>query len=110
MLAKTLTQKQKQWLTHVEAADQGHESIADYALANDLRLKSLYQWKSKLVQLGVYHPEQQTPDNFVQVKPGSEAQSPGCTLRLANGSHLEFHGDLSAVSIRSIITSASGRR
>ena len=111
MLAKTMTLKQRQWLEHVKIADSGSDSIADYALANDLRLKSLYQWKSKLVKLGIYHPDQPPPDNnFVQVKPVSEAQSSGCTLRLTNGSHLEFHGELSAVSIRSIITSASGRR
>lgn len=112
MLAKTLTPRQKQWLAHVQAADQGQESIADYALANDLRLKSLYQWKSKLVKLCVYHPDQQTPDtSFVEVKPVlSDIARSGCTLRLANGSHLEFHGELSAVSIRSIIISVSGQR
>ena len=111
MLAKTLTVKLRQWLEHVKAADSDNESIADYALSNDLRLKSIYQWKSKLVKLGVYHADQQAPgNNFVQVKAVANAQPSSCTLKLANGSHLEFHGELSAVTIRSIITSASGQR
>lgn len=112
MLVKTLTLKQNQWLVHVKAADQGQESIADYALSNDLRLKSLYQWKSKLVKLGLYQPTDRVHDNnFVEVKPAPSKTEPfACTLRLSNGNQIEFHGELSAVSIRSIITSASSRR
>ena len=59
MLAKTMTVKQGLWLGHVKAADQSEGSIADYALSQGLRLKTLYQWKSKLVRLGLYRPDAQ---------------------------------------------------
>ena len=54
MLARTMTAKQRLWLRHVKAADDADGSIADYAQDHGLRLKTLYQWKSKLVKLGLY--------------------------------------------------------
>ncbi len=56
MLAKTMTTKQGLWLSHVKAADESKGTIADYANTHGLRLKTLYQWKSKLIKLGLYRP------------------------------------------------------
>ncbi len=53
MLARTMTAKQRLWLGHVRAADESNGSIADYTETYELRLKTLYQWKSKLVKLAV---------------------------------------------------------
>ena len=57
MLAKTMTAKQRMWLGHVNAADRSDGSIADYAETHRLRLKTLYQWKTKLVKLGLYQAD-----------------------------------------------------
>lgn len=112
MLAKTMTAKQRLWLGHVKAADQSDGSIADYAQDHGLRLKTLYQWKSKLVKLGLYQSDQQaTHSNFIPVAPVSTSGAiPNCTLKLSNGTMIEFGGNLDAKTIRSIITSAGLKR
>ena len=51
MLPKTTTSKQRYWLNHVKAADQGDDTIAGYAHSQAINLKSLYQWKTKLIRL-----------------------------------------------------------
>ena len=119
MLAKTTTHRQRYWLKHVEAADLSDGSIAEYATANDVSLKGLYQWKSKLMKLKLYQPATPTPKpDFVPVKPTHlptqkqvvqplHAEQTGCTVTLANGTRIEFHGELSTVVIRSIMTTVS---
>ncbi len=112
MLAKTMTAKQRLWLDHVKAADKSEDSIADYALTQGLRLKTLYQWKSKLVRLGLYRSEAQSDKpNFIPVAAvHSSPALPGCTIKLSNGTVIEFTGELDAKTIRSIITSCGLKR
>ncbi len=52
MPSQPITSKQQQWLEHVKAADTGDGSLTDYVSRLDLSVKTLYQWKSKLIQLG----------------------------------------------------------
>ena len=119
MLAKTTTHRQRYWLKHVEAADLSDSTIAQYAAAHDVSLKGLYQWKTKLMKLKLYQPATSPPKpEFVPVKPSQSTQHKkvvppldvepsGCTVTLANGTRIEFHGELSAVVIRSIMTTVS---
>ena len=113
MLAKTTTDKQRHWLKHVKAADLSDGTIAEYALAHDVSLKSLYQWKTKLIRLKLYHPAACSPEpDFVPVLPSSVQSSvpndrSGCTVVLSNGTRIEFHGELSAHMIRTIMTTMS---
>lgn len=118
MLAKTTTDRQRYWLKHVKAADLSDGTIAEYAAATDVSLKGLYQWKTKLMKLNLYSPASKPAPDFVPVtsstamasleldKP-AHADRSGCTVTLANGTQLEFHGELSPGAIRSIMTSAS---
>ena len=119
MLAKTTTHRQRYWLKHVEAADVSDGTIAEYATSHDVSLKLLYQWKSKLMKLKLYQPATSSskPD-FVPVKPAQSqlqkqvvpplhVEQTGCTVTLANGTRIEFHGELSAGVIRTIMTTVS---
>ncbi len=112
MLARTITAKQKLWLSHVKAADASDSSIADYAEAHGLRLKTLYQWKTKLVKLGFYGPGAESSQSaFVPVRPvQSSTCIPSCTIKLVDGTKIEFTGELDAKIIRSIITSSGLKR
>ena len=112
MLARTMNVKQHLWLSHVKAADASDGSIADYAQAHGLRLKTLYQWKSKLVKLGLYqHDTEPTKSAFVPVAPVESSVSlPSCTIKLTTGTVIEFTGVLDAKTIRSIITRGSAEQ
>ncbi len=102
MPSQPITSKQQQWLEHVKAADTGDGSLTDYASRHDLSVKTLYQWKSKLIKLGFYTPA----SGFVPVhQPPSEPHQ-SCKLVLPNGTRIEFSGALDGKAIRSIITSA----
>ena len=118
MLAKTITPKQRYWLNHVKAADQGGDTIAGYAQSQDISLKSLYQWKTKLIRLNLYDSVTSSDSDFVAVTPApSEAiraadptvntRQSGCTVTLDNGYRIDFHGELSPGVIRSIMTTVS---
>ncbi len=106
MPSQPITSKQQHWLEHVKAADTGDESLTDYASRHDLSVKTLYQWKTKLIKLGLYSPA----SGFVPVhRPPSESRQ-SCKLVLPNGTHIEFSGALDGKAIRSIITSAGLKR
>lgn len=119
MQSKTTTKKQRYWLKQVSAADLSSGTIADYASTNGQSLKSLYQWKTKLIRFKLYQPDSVTlKSDFLPVSPSKTpyitpivealpAQRSGCTVTLANGTCVEFHGVLSAGTIRAILTSVS---
>ena len=119
MLAKTTTHRQRYWLKHVEAADLSGGTIAEYAASHDINLKGLYQWKTKLMKLKFYQSAMSPPKpDFVPVKPSQSSpqkivvpplgvERSGCTVTLSNGTRIDFHGDLSASVIRSIMTTVS---
>ncbi len=112
MLAKVITARQRLWLSHFKSADESKGSIADYAEAHELRLKTLYQWKSKLVKLELYKPTTKTSKSpFVPVAPiQSVSSKPSCKVKLTNGTVIEFAGELDAKMVRSIITSSVMKR
>lgn len=107
MLAKTITEKQRYWLKHVRAADISDGTISEYAATNTLSLKSLYQWKVKLIRLKLYKPDSVSPEsNFLSVSPSKQPttsivekvpmERSGCTVTLVNDTRIDFHGSLSA--------------
>jgi len=106
MLAKPITRTQQQWLRHVKSADTGEGSLTDYASRHDLSVKALYQWKTKLIKLGVYTPE----SGFVPVRRLPSEPHHTCKLVLPDGTRIEFTGALDSKTIRSIITSAGLKR
>jgi len=47
---KSLTKRQKYWLSHVQAYQQQNLSVKEYAEQEGLELRALYQAKSQLVK------------------------------------------------------------
>ncbi len=68
----TLNAKQSFWQQHVQQAEDFEGSLADYARANDLAVRSLYQWRSQLGQESV---KPTTETRFTQVTPISNLTS-----------------------------------
>lgn len=50
---KDLTEKQRYWLTHLEACEKSGQNVTSYAAANGLDRRVLYNWRSRLCRMGV---------------------------------------------------------
>ncbi len=97
MLAKTMTDRQRYWLTHINAVEYFDGSIADYARTHQLSIRDVYNWRSKLTKLGIWQPADKAPD-FIQVKQTNNDESSSvssCTVTFSNGSRLELQGEIS---------------
>ena len=51
-LDRQMTQKERQWLSHVERARKKGRSLSEYALEHDLDLATMYRWHSTLRKRG----------------------------------------------------------
>jgi transposase-like protein len=63
-----LTDQQRQWLAHIEAAQQSHLSLADYARTQGLPPQSLYQWRNVFKQKGIGPGSSRKASAFAQVQ------------------------------------------
>ena len=109
MDAKSLTARQQYWLNHLTAAAASDSTLVDYAKTHQLTPKHLYQWKTRLVDLGhlgstgaVKKPA------FVRVAaPRSSTHSNAkASLVMPNGIRLELQGALDRGLIRELIAAA----
>jgi len=66
MSETTITERQQHWLNHIKAADSFDGSVADYARAEGLTPKELYQWKTVLTRRGLL-PGKKIRSDFVAV-------------------------------------------
>lgn len=116
MADKSMSDRQRYWLGQVKAADMSDGTIVDYARAHKLKVKDLYQWKTKLIKLGFYGSASLS-SNFVPVRPlkptlAALSLSPsvsGCTVIYPNGVRLEFQDGVSPEVIRELVLSASNQ-
>lgn len=64
-----ITERQRYWRDHVLAAAAYNGSIVEYAAANNLKTKDLYQWKTALTKRGFLPLEKAEPaTDFAEVK------------------------------------------
>ena len=109
-----ITERQQYWRDHVLAAAKHDGSIVEYAAANNLKTKDLYQWKTSLNKSGflpMQDPES-TPQ-FTEVKLTSVAASTTsdvsvpvhCRLTLPCGSVLEYFNPIDADSLSRLLSS-----
>ena len=97
-----ITERQQYWLNHLTAAHDSNGTVIEYAEANGLKVKDLYQWKTLLAKRGHWT----TPAcGFVPISSNRSRSS--CCLVLPNGARLEFLGELRPEIIRSIVACAS---
>ena len=116
MTDSPLTRKQQFWLDHIQAADRSNGSIAAYAAQHSISAKALYAWKTRLIRQKRYSPTKTS--DFTPIKPSSEllsslgglAESPSCRVTLPTGARIEFMGDLTPATVRSILTLAGASR
>ncbi len=102
-----ITERQQYWLDHIQAAKAFDGSIADYARAQGLTPKELYQWKTILTRRGLLASKKASTD-FVQVMgPPRSGESASASLVLPNGVRLEFHGELGAEQVGALVSAAS---
>ncbi len=47
-MSDTITERQQYWLNHIQAADKFDGTRVEYAKAEGLKVKDLYQWKTLL--------------------------------------------------------------
>ena len=91
-----ITERQKFWRDHVLAAATFDGTIVEYAEANNLKTKDIYQWKTSLAKRGLLdRGEKTSSDDFVEVTPvvaKQEKSEEFLTLRLtlSCGTRLEF--------------------
>ena len=105
-----LTLKQQLWLDHVQAADASDGSMAAYAVEHNISAKALYAWKTRLIRQKRYSPT--GISDFTPIKPSAQlfssldspAQTPSCRVTLHTGARIEFMGELTPATVRSILT------
>ena len=112
MLTKPKTAKQTYWLKHLMAASACGDSWPEYAIKHGLKIKALYQWKSKLTKLGLYQPPSvESRAAFIEVRtPQTTRQKEACAVILGNGDRIEFIGALDNTAIHTILTSVGLKR
>jgi len=96
MADSLITERQRYWRDHVLAAAASDGTIVEYAKANNLKTKDIYQWKTSLAKRGLLKGSSEKSDvDFVEVlaKPAGtaiEEKAPTCRLTLSCGSVLEI--------------------
>lgn len=105
MSETTITEPQQYWLGQIRAANAFEGSVADYARAEGLTPKELYQWKTILTRRGLL-PGKKIRSDFVPVAT-TPVRSSVVSLLLPNGVRLEFSGELGSEQMHSLVTAAS---
>jgi len=107
-----ITERQQYWRDHVLAAAQYDGSIVEYAAANNLKTKDLYQWKTALTKRGFLPLEKAEPaTDFAEIKltaaPAENSialkSSVHCRLTLPCGSVLEYFNPVDPDSIARLL-------
>ncbi|MBU1700378.1 MAG: hypothetical protein KJ927_10275 [Candidatus Eisenbacteria bacterium] len=49
---KKLTEKQQYWLNHIETCERNGQTLKSYAIAQNLDVQPLYNWKTRLRAMG----------------------------------------------------------
>lgn len=105
MSENAISEWQQYWLDHIKAADASEGTLINYAQAQGLTVKDLYQWKTVLARRGVIAAKGDRPKAFVPVRETVTASA--AALVLPNGSRLELSGSLDSEHIKALILAES---
>lgn len=94
-----LTAKQQYWMNHLQAADTSQMSLTEYAKANGLKARDLYNARWKLKRSGQL-PESIDSTAFVRVQnvPSHSHQAVHLAIRFDNGIQCQLSADVDALS------------
>jgi hypothetical protein len=88
-LTHQLSQHQRYWLEHLRACEAAGQTLVDYACAQGLQVKALYNAKSRLRKQGLL-ASKSTPAVLRRVQVVSPVADWQCRVRLANGVVVEL--------------------
>ena len=106
----TITERQSYWRDHVLAAASFDGTIVEYAQANDLKTKDIYQWKTSLTKRGFLPAnDQAVTTDFVVVNPTDTVPSQPsepvhCRLTLPCGTVLEYFTPVEPASLSRLLS------
>lgn len=117
MTQATITKRQQYWRDHVLAAASYDGTIVEYAKANNLKTKDIYQWKTALTKRGFLPAiESKAETDFVTVIPVDQAvPNPNeslpvqCRLTLPCGSVLEYFTSVEPISLSQLLSAIRSR-
>jgi len=98
-----LTERERYWFDHLKAAQERNITLVEYAAEQGLKVKELYNRKSRFIKKGLMRSSVVAKD-FVSVR---KEMSSHCCVLLANGVRVEFGSSLTDRVIREILISAS---
>lgn len=100
-----ITERQQYWLDQIQAGEAFDGTLVEYASAEGLKVKDLYQWKTLLTRRGFIAAKADKPKAFVPVhKTASSAQA---VLVLPNGVRIELTGCIDAGNVKALVAAAS---
>ncbi len=99
-----LTKKQQYWLDHIERCQEAEQSLAGYAQANGLDVKTLYRWKSTLRKHGYFGSAASTTSAlFTRVSVEQHCREEAATLQVRFPNGCVLHGNaLDEASLRAL--------
>ncbi|MDH5325314.1 MAG: hypothetical protein OEZ68_02455 [Gammaproteobacteria bacterium] len=92
-----LTEKQRAWLKHIEAAREQNIPLSRYAKENKLSLISLYGWNKTLKSKGVIGGGKARDNPFVRAVPQHTSGMHTATISFANHTQVEVTVDPSSL-------------
>lgn len=92
---KPLTEKQRYWLEHVQACEASGQKMNEYAVAQGLGPRALYDARKRLVKQGVIAPSKRSRPGFqrIQVDDTPVAKFEQYRIHLPNGAVIELGGE-----------------
>ena len=100
-----ITERQQFWLDHIKAAAASNGTLVDYAAARELKVRDLYQWKRKLIGLGLL-PGKRGKAAFVPVAMSTRPPRSGCLVTLRNGVQVQINGEADAAFLERVLAAA----
>ena len=105
MSEKAITERQQYWLDHIRAAAAFEGSLVEYAKAEGLKVKDLYQWKTVFAHRGVIAGKVDKANAFVSVQ--ARPTTSKAVLLMPNGIRFELSGSVNPQTMKSLLQAAS---
>jgi len=103
--AMTLTERQRYWLSHIQACEASGKRVAEYAAEQQIDAQAMYAGKKALVKKGVLPRTRAIRFQRAQVVDpvmGSEWR-----IQLPNGVVVAFAGSVDAATLTTVLSTAA---
>lgn len=99
-----LTDHQRNWLSHIRACEASGQCMKDYATAQELSLRKMYDAKKVLVKKGVLPRSHRNRFQRVRlVQPDTPSVNCEWTVKLPNAVAVRFSGVVNATELATIL-------